>query len=219
MSAGDCAHFFALYRQYKPGISFDFIVHFPDMLKKILSYFLLVSLATIEANSQDAVSPALNQLQWNEFYKLQWEDFQGEPDKDSQGDAATAVQISAKPFLVKKEIHYDVVALFNRSKSWARDKSPSLLVHEQLHFDIAELYARKIRKRIRQLNAEGVKDIKVYNAAIRELLLESNEADEQYDLETLHGALSKKQAAWSEKVMRELATLQQYKKPKRIVGG
>ena len=189
------------------------------MLKKIIFYFLLVTLATIEANSQDAVLPAFNQLQWNEFYKLQWEDFRGEPDKDSHGDAATAVQISAKPFLVKKEIRYDVVALFNRSKSWARDKSPSLLVHEQLHFDIAELYARKIRKKIRELNAEGVKDIKIYNAAIRALLLESNEADEHYDLETLHGALSKTQAAWSEKVMREMATLQRYKKPKRIVGG
>src|SRR5687768_6828529 len=85
-------------------------------------------------------------ITWNEFYRLQWHDFQGEPQENSIGDAGTVVQIKAKPYLVKKQVRYDVYALFNRKKSWARDYSESLLAHEQLHFDIAELYARKIRK-------------------------------------------------------------------------
>lgn len=167
---------------------------------------------------QDSVDTALEELSWNEFYRLQWEDFQGEPDKNSQADAATSVQIKAKPFLVKKKIHYDVVAKFNRTKSWYRDQSPSLLAHEQLHFDIAEVYARKIRKRIEDLNRQGINNIKAYNAAIHELLLESNEVDVQYDMETLHGAMSKKQAAWSAKIKAELASLKKYKKTKRVIG-
>ena len=185
---------------------------------KVAFFFLLFALPADKSLSQPDVDPAIDELSWNEFYKLQWDDFQGEADKNSLGDAGTAVIIRARPFLVKSRIKYDVVAIFNRKKSWARDKSPSLLAHEQLHFDIAELYARKIRRKIMELHNRGVNDIKVYNAAIQELLLESNEADQQYDLETLHGALSKKQAAWTAKVKDELAALQRYKKVRRVIG-
>ena len=185
---------------------------------KVAFFFLISALPADRALSQTDADPAIDQLSWNEFYKLQWDDFQGEPDKNSLGDAGAAVKITAKPFLVKNRIKYDVVASFNRKKSWARDKSASLLAHEQLHFDIAELYARKIRMKIRELSDRGVNDIKIYNAAIQELLLESNEADEQYDLETLHGAMSKKQAAWTAKVKDELAALQRYRKAKRVIG-
>lgn len=182
-----------------------------------VAFFISIIFApALNAWSQQAAS---DQLSWNEFYKLQWYDFQGAPDKDSHGDAATAVSIKAKPFLVKNEINYDVVAIFNRSKSWVRDRSPSLLAHEQLHFDIAELYARKIRKKIRDLKANGVDDIKTYNAAIKALLQESNEVDIQYDIETLHGAMSKRQAAWAENVAEELARLERFKKVRRVIGG
>lgn len=174
-------------------------------------------LPATRALPQSAADPE-KVISWNEFYRLQWHDFQGVPDENSRGDAGTAVQIKAKPFLVKKEIRYEVVALFNRNKSWARDRSPSLLAHEQLHFNIAELYARKIRKKVNELNERGVSDLSTYNTAIQKLLLESNRTDEQYDLETLHGALSKKQTAWVKKVNEDLSNLQRYKKTKRIIG-
>jgi len=185
---------------------------------KVLILTCLWLLAT-PAKPQPAADTDRDLLSWNEFYKLQWHDFQGTPDEDSRGDAGAAVRIKATPFLVKKEIKYDVHALFDRKKSWARDKSPSLLAHEQLHFDIAELYARKIRKKISELSSQGVDDIKIYNNAIHALLLESNAFDERYDLETLHGALSKKQAAWDQRVGEALAKLQRYKKPRRVIGG
>lgn len=182
-----------------------------------VAFFISIIFApALDAWSQQAAS---DQLSWNEFYKLQWDDFRGEPDPSSHGDAATAVLIKAKPFLVRKEISYDVVAVFNRSKSWIRDTSPSLLAHERLHFDIAELYARKIRKKISELKASGVDDIKTFNAAIEQLLHESNAVDIQYDAETLHGAMSKKQASWEEKVADELDRLERYKKVKRFIGG
>jgi len=185
-----------------------------------IAFFIAIFLTpALDARAQREAGGGHDQLSWNEFYKLQWHDFQGEPDPSSHGDAATAVSIKAKPFLVRKEISYDVVAVFNRSKSWIRDKSPSLLAHERLHFDIAELYARKIRKKISELKAAGVDDIKIFNAAIRELLQESNAADVQYDTETLHGAMSKKQAGWEAKVTEELDRLERYKKVKRVIGG
>lgn len=187
------------------------------MTRFIIIMFLSASFSGLYA--QPAGDPEDALLPWNEFYKLQWHDFGGEPGEEARGDAGTVVSIKAKPFLVKKEIRYDVVALFNRRKSWALDHSPSLLAHERLHFDIAELYARKIRKKIRELQNKGVNDVKTYNAAIEQLLIESNEVDLQYDIETLHGALSKKQAAWSKKVSEGLSSLNRYKKAKRIIGG
>lgn len=185
---------------------------------KVAFFLLLLTSPMAHVWPQESADAAIEQLSWNEFYKLQWDDFQGEPDKNSLGDAATSVAIKAKPFLVRKKINYDVVAVFNREKSWVRDKSLSLLAHEQLHFDIAELYARKIRKKVSELTADGVDDIKVFNAAIHELLQESNEVDLQYDLETLHGALSKKQEKWTKNVKEELASLHQYRKLKRVIG-
>lgn len=183
------------------------------------AFLSLIVFSAWHSVAQSEIEPALNELAWNEFYQLQWDDFQGKPDTDSRGDAGAAVSIRAKPFLVRKQVRYDVVAIFNRGKSWARDRSPSLLAHEQLHFDIAELYARKIRKKVAELQDRGVNDLDFYNTVIQALLLESNKADEQYDTETLHGALSGKQAAWAIKVQRELAGLNKHKKVKRVIGG
>ncbi|MEX2235608.1 MAG: DUF922 domain-containing protein [Cyclobacteriaceae bacterium] len=185
------------------------------MIKVLL--FLILWLPATDTHSQPAAEPGSESISWNEFYKLQWHDFQGEPGEGSIGDAGAVVQIKAKPFLVKKKIQYDVVALFNKRKSWSTDQSETLLAHEQLHFDIAEVYARKIRKKINELNDRGVNNIKTYNAAIQDLLLESNHADQQYDLETLHGALPKKQAVWSKQVKEDLSALHRYKKTKRVI--
>ena len=49
---------------------------------------LLIILLLPAANSfaQDSFDPHLDDLSWNEFYKLQWDDFQGQPDKASAGE-------------------------------------------------------------------------------------------------------------------------------------
>lgn len=169
--------------------------------------------------AQPAGEPENSLLAWNQYYTLVWDDFQGSPDPDARGDAATAVQISARPYMVKKDIRYDVTAFFSRSKSWVRDGSGSLLSHERLHFDIAELYARKIRKKIAEMKEQGINDIKSYNSAINALLQESNDVDRLYDAETLHGALPKRQAQWADRVKEGLAQLEPYSKKRRVIGG
>ncbi len=180
---------------------------------------ILSLLSFLPGHAQSPAGSSDAHLVWNEFYTLQWDDFRGKPDPDAMGDAGTAVHIKAKPFIVNKEVHYDVRAIFNRDKSWARDTSPSLLAHERLHFDIAELYARKIRKKVSELRKRGVRDIGAFNSAIEKLLEESNTTDARYDLETLHGALPKKQSIWVKKVKDELADLNDYQKTKWIIGG
>ncbi len=182
-----------------------------------MKYFacLILALVSLTATAQTTVD---HKLEWNEYYKLTWDDFQGIPSAESYGDAATSVQIKAKPFYIKDEIHYDVYAYFNREKSWKRSQTPDLLLHEQLHFDIAELYARKIRQEIDRLKRMNVNDVDKINAAVRALLEESNRIDVQYDAETLHGSISKKQKYWSDRVRSDLAALDAFKKTRRVIG-
>jgi hypothetical protein len=156
-------------------------------------------------------------VEWNAFYDLKWDDFRGNPPEDAAGDAATSLQIKAQPFMIKNRVRYDVYVLFNRNKSWARAQAPQLLEHEQLHFDLAEVYARRIRRKIVELTQEGLKDVNLFNEAIHEILQESNAADQQYDTETLHGALDKKQEEWRKKINADLTALKLYKKQKRVV--
>lgn len=150
-------------------------------------------------------------IQWKGHYQLNWSDFTGKPSAEAKGDAGTAVSIKAKPYMEKKKMHYMVHALFNKRKSWSRAQSASLLAHEQLHFDIAELYARKARKKIAEIALTGETDLKVYNRAVQKILNESNWADVQYDAETLHGSILEKQQEWKEKITRELKELENHK--------
>lgn len=156
--------------------------------------------------------------EWRRFDPLEWEDFKGSRPDQYHGDAGTMVKIKAVPYLVKKKVKYHVYALFDKTNSWALEKSPQLLKHEQLHFDIAELYARKIRKKIQQLSGNRKNDLKVYNREIRKLLQESNDFDRLYDIETLHGSLLKKQKEWEIRVERALKALNDFTKKGTTVG-
>ncbi|WP_185152635.1 DUF922 domain-containing protein [Fulvivirga aurantia] len=149
-------------------------------------------------------------IMWNASNKLQWSDFEATNDDSRFGDAGTAVKIVAKPYYEKRRLYYNVFALFNKKKSWASDVNDRLLAHEQLHFDLAEVYARKIRKKVAELRRSKVKDLKIYNKAVKKILEESNQADELYDHQTLHGALPKNQITWEKKVARQLMELQDY---------
>lgn len=100
-------------------------------------------------------------IEWNKFYTLSWENFEGQRTEDAIGDAGTAIRIIAKPYYIGKAIHYQVYALFDKKKSWAIEQGTALLAHEQLHFDIAELYARKIRKKVKEMAESNEKDLRL----------------------------------------------------------
>ena len=157
-------------------------------------------------------NPTSTAIEWTEYRSLSWDDFRAAADKHSHGDASTAIRISAKPYMKKGKLFYDVNAWFLPERSWYKSKSENLLAHEQLHFDLAELYARKIRYLVSDYRKMGVKDPKKYHAAIQQLLDESNSIDQQYDSETLHGSLRSKQASWERKVRLEMAILSNYSK-------
>ena len=86
---------------------------------------------------------------------LTWDDFKGRADKSTGYYAETQWELSFGKigFRSDQEIPLKDLVLtlkFNEKKSWVvRGKeTPELLKHEQGHFDIAEIYARKIRKKL-----------------------------------------------------------------------
>jgi hypothetical protein len=163
------------------------------------------SWTTIRSNNSTFIS-------WDETRKLSWQDFRGAVSRTSHADAATAISISARPFYHKKRLFYDVNAYFIPEQSWSKAKSAQLLRHEQLHFDIAELYARKVRKKISEYRQMGIQDLGEYNRAISSILQESNRIDVQYDFSTFHGALTEKQARWEKEINTELQVLNNFSK-------
>jgi len=179
-------------------------------MKTRWSWLLLFHIAT-GAWAQDEL------LEWNPFYRLSWSDFSGKPNTESHADAASVVRIVAKPFRFGGRLHSDVRAYFNRTKSWRRDVSDKLLAHEQLHFDIAELYARKIRKRIDELMALGVRDPERIQREVTKLLEESNGVDTRYDAETLHGAMRESQQRWSDAIEKRLLETRRWSRKRKVI--
>lgn len=172
--------------------------------------YLIALVVVVLFSNADFPSNNNDLIVWQADRKLSWSDFRGSVNYNSHGDAATAVRISAQPYYERSKLRYKIEATFIPTKSWYKTPSESLLAHEQLHFDIAELYARKARRKVQELKSNNVRDIELYNAAIQEILNESNDVDVAYDIETLHGSLPKAQESWTFRIALELNLLQEF---------
>jgi predicted secreted Zn-dependent protease len=88
-----------------------------------------------------------------------------------------------------------------------------LLSHEQGHFDITELYARKMRRAIRDAKI-GCEDDRRAEAAgkriFAELDREWEKAEKQYDADTKDGTDGVREKEAVERIARELAELRGY---------
>nr|WP_295928622.1 hypothetical protein [uncultured Dyadobacter sp.] len=106
------------------------------------------------------------------------------------------VEIGLKIFMVK-------------SMSWGRPESrnASTLRHEQIHFDITRLVVEKFKERLRKAELT----IEDYDSEIQYQFLESfremNRDQEAYDGETGHGLNASMQAAWDQKVARQIEAI------------
>lgn len=148
--------------------------------------------------------------------KLSWNDFQGQVDSSlstySLANAVSKISILVKKTYSGDTLKFNVLNRFDKSVSWVlepKDTSSQLLRHEQLHFDISELYARKIRKILSQIDQDDIDNFD-FRGEVSKILSERDERDAKYDYETNHGVLLDEQKRWNEKIMKELAELEAY---------
>ena len=87
-------------------------------------------------------------------------------------------------------------------KQLIEDANEELLKHEQLHFDMAEIAARKIRKRLEEeRNACGAAgDDTPLHRFVGEVTRDFREEQARYDQETKHGTFLFAQGRWESRV-------------------
>jgi hypothetical protein len=126
-------------------------------------------------------------------------------------------QRSAAGAFVARTAQARFVAKMDRNCSWwnpaPSDEAPSfILQHEQIHFAIAELAARDLTQRVRQLSATGdsaeqaaaaLQD--AVDGVFRDVVLEMTERNARFDRDTSGRHDPELQQRWYDQVSRELA--------------
>jgi predicted secreted Zn-dependent protease len=155
---------------------------------------------------------------------LTWEDFKGRYRKEGNTAAKSFVNIGRLDYKMENGNLLVTVAAtnFSQRKSWVlkdRKGNYELLKHEQVHFDIAEVYSRKLKKRIRQarLKPKMKKNQKVIYKTHEAIIKEYKVYQALYDKETKHHLNEAKQKEWNKKVAEELKCLEEYAKSELII--
>tara|TARA_R110002050_G_scaffold267266_2_gene408878 strand:- start:25860 stop:26336 length:477 start_codon:yes stop_codon:yes gene_type:complete len=146
---------------------------------------------------------------WQSSRKLNWTDFKGVPE-NNRAAAITASGLTYQFSTTKKNgevvaIDYEVSSYFYPDKSWYRPEvcDTIILSHEQLHFDITELYAREFRRRLKvQKFTSNVKN--EVKAIYREINIELNKYQDQYDTETNFSRNREQQLFWNKTIAEAL---------------
>lgn len=146
---------------------------------------------------------------WNDTIRLTWADFKGKVPTGEPSAATTASGISYtySANLLHHEVHLDfeVNAYFYPNESWYKPElcNENTLAHEQLHFDITEVFARKMREKLRRTSfSDDIKAEvrKIYSDILRGL----QQYQERYDWETNFSRNREKQLEWNLKIAEAL---------------
>lgn len=156
-------------------------------------------------------------MTWSGAYELTWDHFKAEPNHQTSAAAVTASGITFG-FSIKqtdtKVISFttNVHAHFYPERSWYKKgvADDHVLKHEQLHFDITELYARKFRQRINQLNVSNSIKRTLKNLH-QEINKELEMMQDKYDEETDFSRNFEQQAKWETYIAEELRKHSKYK--------
>jgi hypothetical protein len=155
-------------------------------------------------------------LTWAVHPELNWDDFQGMPSRaGNEPSAVTDTGFRMQLMCRAGMLDIEIAAEFSPGTSWVRAnrKFDRLLKHEQGHFDITELYARKMRRAIREAHIKCEDDRKAEaggKRAIAALDAAWGRAQKAYDAETDDGLDEEVQDAESERIAKELAELKEY---------
>jgi hypothetical protein len=160
----------------------------------------------------------LGQVSWERHPALSWDDFKGRANRFVREPSAVT-DTGFRTQLVCRDgmLDMDGRAEFYPKSSWVKAdrRLATLLKHEQRHFDITEVYARKMRKAIRDARIPCEDETRA-DAAGKKILagldLEWERAEKGYDLETKDGTDAARQAAASQRIAGELAGLNEYRR-------
>ncbi len=172
------------------------------MIKPWLYHLLF--LLPLFASAQEANEEL---LEWSTFRKLTWNDYKAKPNPLSDAAATTTTYLSIEYKISSSNFSFKIKSLFSKDRSWGRHKDNYILSHEQGHFDIAEIFARKLHKKMSEYTFSKRTYQKDLKKIYEEVTNEKEQMQNDYDRETRHSIDKEKQSEWLKKIA---ALLQQH---------
>ncbi|MBC7949145.1 MAG: DUF922 domain-containing protein [Chitinophagaceae bacterium] len=176
------------------------------MLKPIM-YWLLATLVPYLCVGQDSNEELID---WNKSRYLSWSDYKGSPNPNSDAAAATTTYLGIEYNVGQNGFTYKIQCKFSKTKSWGKSKTDYILQHEQGHFDIAEIFARKLNKKMSQYEFKQSSYRKDLKEIYDEVTNEKEETQNKYDRETDHSRKKEQQGEWIKKIEKMLEELKEY---------
>ena len=162
-------------------------------LLKFTALLLLPCLLAAQQADEELIS-------WSETRKLTWDDYKGSPNPNSDAAATTATYLIISYNFNNGNFSYKIESKFSRTRSWGLHKTAYILSHEQGHFDIAEVFARKLHKKMSAYVFNRRTYQKELKKIYQDILDEKEEMQNKYDKETNHSINKEKQAEWLRKI-------------------
>lgn len=151
---------------------------------------------------------------WSATRKLEWTDFKSKPPPNTLAGALSAISHDYAVGCRDQALQMRVQTIFQPNRSWVsyRIVSSGLasrvgIKHEQIHFDLAEVYARRIRKMLRELRDPCPRSDEELAGMVEQVIKEHWTAQRRYDTETENGQLEGKQNDWEKRIAKELTAL------------
>ena len=167
-------------------------------MKDLLKYFLLLLfIIPIVAFAQSRDEELLD---WSASRKLTWNDYKASPDPNSDAAASTTSYLAIEYNITSSSFGYKIESRFSKTRSWGLHKTAYILSHEQGHFDIAEIFARKLNKKMSEYRFNKRTYQQDLNKIYHDILEEKEEMQNDYDKETNHSIKEAKQAEWLKKI-------------------
>ena len=170
-------------------------------------YFLLLLIIPVLSFSQSSNEELID---WKAGRGLIWSDYKGNPDQGSDAAALTATYLAIEYNISEKGFSWKIQCRFSKTRSWGKSRTDYILQHEQGHFDIAEIFARKLNKKMTEyrFNKNSYRNDlkKIYDS----ITVEKEDLQNQYDNETDHSRKKEEQAKWRKKIEEMLKELKSY---------
>ena len=176
-------------------------------MKRPLEFFSLFALLVSSAFfGNPAPKPAPNEdlLNWSSSRRLTWSDYLGQPDPSSDAAASTTTFLGIDYHFTNTGFTFKIDSRFSKSKSWGLYKTEYILSHEQGHFDIAEVFARKLNKRMSEYKFDRRNYQQDLKQIYDEIVDEKEDVQNTYDRETRHSINKQRQAEWLERISQML---------------
>lgn len=176
----------------------------PGLKKYLLLYLLATPFVGIAQDNNEEL------IDWSVSHRLTWNDYKANPDRESGAAATTTTYLGIEYTMSGNNFSYKIHSRFSKDRSWGLHKTGYILSHEQGHFDIAEIFARKLNKRMIEYKFNKRKYQQDLSRIYQEIVDEKEEMQNDYDKETNHSINKTKQEEWLKKIGSMLEELKDY---------